>query len=339
MRAPNNASATATLDAVHETATEWIVRLREPTVTPQEIRAWQAWMRADTRNADAFHRMEEVEAVLMAVPRPALRTLYRPPRMFALAASALVLALLLGWVASELSANLEGRRSANLTVTTGIGENRTVRLEDGSTVILGGNSRINVRYSEHERDIDLTRGEAFFKVAHDSERPLTVSAGHAIVVAVGTAFDVRYGLEKVLVSVVEGRVRVEPRVHVVPLTLLTRLEPKLAPIAVGAGQETSVEIASIRRVANTVDSDAATSWTSGRLVFRMQPLREVLEQVNRYSRKPIVLGDPAIAGVRVTGTVDADNVQGWVASLGSALGIGASEQGQQIVLKKLPYDR
>jgi transmembrane sensor len=339
MRALNTPSVPTPLDAVHETATEWLLRLREPTVTPQEFRAWQAWMGADTRNADAFHRMEEVEEVLRILPRPALLAHYRPARMVALAASVLVVVVLLGWAASKHSASLWATRSANLTVATGIGENRSVRLADGSTVVLGGNSRIDVRYSEHERHIDLADGEAFFKVAHDSERPLTVSAGHAVVVAVGTEFDVRCGHGTVLVSVVEGRVRVEPRVHFVPLTLLTTIEPTLAPIAVSAGQETTVDIGSIRRVANTVDLDAATSWTSGRLVFRMEPLQEVLEQVNRYSRRPIVLGDPAIAGVRVTGTVDADNVEGWVASLGSALGIGASEQGQQIVLRKLPYDR
>jgi ferric-dicitrate binding protein FerR (iron transport regulator) len=136
------------------------------------------------------------------------------------------------------------------TNTSGRGENRSVSLAAGSTVILGGDSRIDVRYSEHERHIELVRGEAFFKVAHDSERPPTVSAGHAIVTAVGTAFDARCGVDKVLVSVVEGRVRVEPWAPFVPLALLTSIQPKLAPLAVSAGQETTVEFSSLGRVAN-----------------------------------------------------------------------------------------
>ena len=64
-------------------------------------------------------------------------------------------------------------------------------------------------------------------------------------------------------------------------------------------------------------------------------LRYVLENVNRYSRTPIVLADPSIGELLITGSVLNDNVAGWVKSLELAFGLEAVTENERIVLRRL----
>lgn len=339
---------------VFAAATEWMVRVHDPDVTPESLIAWQAWMREDPAHAEAFRRMEDLDELLRTVPRPPMtspremaRDSYagsvpirlwkrRPDRFvprWALAAAALIAAVALALLGVSLIGRF-GSGRGTMVIATRIGENRAVRLADGSMVTLGGDSRVAVSFHPRERDIELLRGEAFFEVAHNPQRPFKVAAGHAVVVAVGTQFDVRRDTDQVIVDVVEGRVVVLPRSRVFPIALLHAFRPRLAAVSVGAGEQTSVDNMEIEPPSQIRDPEDATSWQSGRLVFRMQSLGDVLQQINRYSRKPIVIADPSIAGMKVTGTVVDGNVSGWVASLHSALGIVAVDDRNRIVLRR-----
>lgn len=341
-------------DPVYAAATEWLVRLHDPHVTPEDILAWQTWMRQHPSHAAAFRRMEELDGLLRALPNPPSSSRRRmsadsydgsvPIRLWkrhapqllptrALAASAIFLAVALGLIVTVSIARWDGNRSTRIFATR-IGENRSVRLADGSTVTLGGNSRVAVSFRPRERDIDLLRGEAFFTVAKNRHRPFRVAAGRAVVVAVGTQFDVRRDTSQVMVDVVEGRVVVIPHSSLVPISLLRMFRPELTPVFVGAGERTAVNGHEVEPPSQVHDPEDATSWRSGRLVFRMQPLDEVLQQVNRYSRTPIVIADPDVAQLKVTGTVVGGDVAGWVESLHSALGIVAVQEPDRIVLRQ-----
>jgi len=340
-------------DQIHLAAAEWFARLRDPDVRLEDTLAWQAWMSDDPRHAEAFARLEDVSSALQSVPRPgrpsgteARRDAYdgsvpirdwrerpRRPLLFAVAASALVVSVALVLLALSRG-SLPGVEPAGRVFATAVGENRTVRLADGSKVTLGGNSRIEVALSDEARRIDLARGEAFFTVAKDASRPFKVRAGPATVVAVGTEFNVRRGKDRVVVDVVEGRVVVEPASGLVPVALLRTFRPKLVPVRVDAGEETTAGSAAVERAVAIPDIAAATSWQAGRLAFRLQPLRYALEDVNRYARKPIVIGDEEIGELKITGTVMGSNVGGWVRSLESALRIVAVEEPEKIVLRK-----
>jgi transmembrane sensor len=216
---------------------------------------------------------------------------------------------------------------------TAIGENRKVTLADGSSITLGGNTKLSVDLNDTARRIDLARGEAYFKVAKDRNRPFKVHAGDATVVAVGTEFNVRRGDDRVVVSVVEGRVIVEPETRILPIALLREFKPNFASIKLDAGQQTTAGGRGVEAATPLPDSTTATAWQTGRLAFRLEPLRYVLEDVNRYSPKPIVIEEERIASLRVTGTVVGNNVKGWIGSLESALGIEAVEEPERIVLR------
>ena len=332
-------------DPVHLAAANWFVRLQSTDVSLEETLAWQAWLHESPLNAQAFARIEEISDLLRHVAAPPAATArelardrydasvaigdWKRPRMrgrswLTLGAAASIAAVAIGVAFFKTPA-------AKTTFATAIGENRNVMLSDGSVIALGGGTQIEVALSENLRAIDLTRGEALFKVAKDAARPFKVRAGNATIIAVGTEFNVERDSDRAVVSVTEGRVEVKPVAGLLPVSLLQEFKPKLRSVRVNAGQQTTAGSAGIEEP--TKMEDPATGWQIGRLAFRLQPLRYVLEDVNRYAQKPIVLESESMGSLVITGTVERENISGWVKSLERAFDLQATEEADQIVLR------
>jgi transmembrane sensor len=194
--------------------------------------------------------------------------------------------------------------------STDIGELHRVTLSDGSTIALNTNSEVRVRYSSRYRHVDLTRGEALFTVAKNKEKPFDVEAGSTTVRAVGTAFSVRLheagANERVDVVVSEGRVAINP--------------PSTPTYPAGS-------VAAVRngRVAATLidveDINSKLAWTSGRLMFQGEKLSDVVDEINRYNLRQLQVTDPDIAGLRIGGTFQATDPDGFARALGATFGI------------------
>lgn len=339
-------------DPTHLAAADWLVRLQSPEVSLEETLAWQAWMREDERHAQAFARVESVSQLMRevraprdvtarelardaydaAIPLKEWRAPRRGGRMPAMAASIAALAGGLT-LALYLTSTMRGA-ATGYEVATAVGENRTVSLRDGSKVILGGDTRVFVDYSAKLRDIELSQGEALFTVGNDPMRPFKVRTGEATVVALGTEFNVRRGSDRAVVSVTEGRVMVEPPPSILPVALLREFRPKLRPVQLDAGQQTMAGSAGIEAATRVEDPAAATSWQNGQLAFRMEPLRYVLEDVNRYAPKPIVIGEEALGTLVITGMVTRANLDGWIESLERTFALQANEEADRIVLSR-----
>ena len=331
-------------DPTHFAAADWLVRLQSTEVSLEETLEWQAWLRESPSNAQAFARIEEISQALRTLPPPSavparqmardrydasvpLKDWTKPPArrrirsLLAVAASVAIVAVSLTF----------WKTVAPNTYATAIGENRTIALADGSTIALGADTRIDVAFSKDVRAIELVRGEALFKVAKDASRPFKVRAGEATVIAVGTAFNIERDSDRAIVSVTEGRVVVEPVAHFLPVAVLHEFEPKLRTVRLHAGQQTTVGSAGIEEP--TKMEDAVAAWQTGRLAFRLQPLRYVLEDVNRYASKRIVLESDDEGALVITGTVERENIAGWVKSLERAFDLEATEEADQIVLR------
>ena len=332
-------------DPLHLAAADWFVRLQSTEVSLEETLAWQAWIHENPANAEAFARIEEISHALCDVPAPAevpaaLLALDRydasvpignwkprraprwPWATLSVAASFALFALAFAFWKTPAETN---------AFETEIGENRSVTLADGSTIALGGDTRIEVALSKSVRAIELIRGEALFKVAKDSARPFKVRAGDATIIAVGTEFNVERDSDRAVVSVTEGRVVVKPDVGLLPVILLQEFKPKLRSVRVSAGQQTTAGSAGVEEP--TKMEDPATGWQIGHLAFRLQPLRYVLEDVNRYAHKPIVLDTESMGALVITGTVERENIGGWVKSLERAFDLQATEEADQIILR------
>jgi transmembrane sensor len=333
-------------DPAHLAAAEWFVRLQSSAVSIDDTLAWQAWLNESPRNAWAFARIEELAQVVRSLQLPipiAARDLagdsydasiplkdWKPAQRGFRAGMTVALAALVAGIAFTVGFWKAAPKSS---FSTAVGENRTIVLNDGSSIALGGNTQIEVVLSKRARVIELVGGEALFKVAPDPHRPFEVRAGEATVVAIGTAFDVQRTSDRAIVSVTEGRVVVEPVAHFLPISVWQEFKPKLRAVRVDAGQQTITGSAGIEPPTQVADPTAPTAWQSGRLSFRLEPLHYVLEDVNRYAPKPIVLEGGELGALLITGTVERGNIAGWVSSLERAFHVQATEEPDRIVIR------
>lgn len=194
---------------------------------------------------------------------------------------------------------------------TAPGQRRDVILSDGSRVTLNTASLIEVRYSAERRDVKLLAGQALFQVARNPDRPFVVSARDRQVTALGTAFDVWIqGDGRLQVLLVEGHVRVDP-VH--PRGI-ARIIPALARTDLTAGEQFLVDPSGDADVV-TADVERDTAWNRGVLIFRNDSLGDAVREVNRYSLVPIVVDDPEIASLKVSGIFPTASREDFLAAL------------------------
>jgi transmembrane sensor len=208
---------------------------------------------------------------------------------------------------------------ANTYYSTGVGEQRTVRLVDGSTIELNALSTIRVRLSEKERDIDLTAGQALFHVAKDQTRPFIVRSNETTVRAVGTQFDVYKKHDGTVVTVLEGRVAVADSNLMAPvLDQQAQQAPIPAAIFLTAGEQVTVptkESAKETPRPKHADVAVATAWVQKRLIFEETPLAEVAEEFNRYNTRRLIVADPELRSMGISGvysSTDPDSLLGFL---------------------------
>jgi len=264
--------------------------------------------------------------------RPGLRSSRIRPRVrhFALAATIL---LALGVGAYFLSGPQGNRYS------TPIGGIASVPLSDGSHITLNTASEVRVELTPKERHIRLEEGEAFFDVAHDANRPFIVQVGKKRVIAVGTKFSVRREGNDVRVVVTEGKVRVETgsaargegssELGRTPNQSEENAQGTAYTRAVGPGEAflTPGSIASVgddgivieqRPVAEVQDD---LSWRQGYLTFHDTSLADAVAEFNRYNTHQIVIEDPAVAAIRISGSFRALNYEAFVRVLDDGFAI------------------
>lgn len=298
-------------------AADWLARFGNRSVTTKELRDFRDW-RDDPANDAAYEDAETfwetsrrqandpevlkmTEAAFSRQRGLRLPTWIRTPVFawgFALAGAATVAAVV-------LAINL-----AFPTYTTNGTEQRVVLLKDGSRVHLNVGSQVKVAFTPNERRLFLSRGEAFFDVAHDTQRPFIVQADGAGVRAVGTKFDVRREPGQLQVTLVEGVVRVQRNSSADTWTLT----PNQQLILSG---DKAVKRAS-------TDALRTTSWTTGRLIFNKTPLAAAVAEVNRYSDRKIELDGPDVGDRLLDGAFNIGDTDAFVKGVSMVLNLEAT---------------
>jgi len=288
---------TARSEQIFEEAAEWVVEVRNGGARPPGGTQFIEWLRRSPEHVAAYFEMAAVwEDVPRLIPlrsvdvdalvESARSELDAPPERapphLRLAAWASVLMVCIGLAAAWwLWPHAQ-------TYVTQIGEQRSITLEDGSTVELDTKSRIRVRLAKEVRRIELLEGQALFHVAPDVRRPFVVSCYGTRVRAVGTQFDVyRKASGMKIVTVVEGHV-----------SMLAGAGGQEIPL--GPGDQASVTVDGTVQ-ARAADAKASTAWTQRTLIFHGTQLGEVVAELNRYNRKPTIIDDASLQAVRING--------------------------------------
>lgn len=208
--------------------------------------------------------------------------------------------------------------------STPVGGLASVPLSDGSKVTLNTDSQIRIEVTETERRVELQQGEAFFEVASDPTRPFVVVAGSKRVIAVGTAFSVRRNGDDVRVTVTEGQVRIED-------TAETAASGDRILLSAGSvARATEAGILVQQRPVPELQNEL--SWRTGYLIFRDMPLAEAVAAFNRYNTRKIVIDDPDVAAIRISGKFRSTQYEAFVRLLQEGFPIRAISGGDSIVL-------
>ena len=306
---------------INEEAARWFVEFRSGEIDDAGRRAFDAWMRASPEHLRAFieiaalwdhsaaldthgrYSVEELIAsareVTNVIPLP--RTL-RPARSSARRRIWLAAASVLVLIAGSLVTWSVLRERQ--TYRTEVGEQRSLRLTDGSTVTLNSRSRARIGFDDSTRAVELLEGEALFRVAPDASRPFVVRAEGTVVRAVGTAFDVDKRSRGTVVTVLEGRVAVLTAGGPAGRRAIPALLARDRAVQLSAGEELDTAAETTQPTRTNVGS--ATAWMQGRVILQSATLEEVAERFNRYSQRRLVTEDHGQAAFRLSGAFSTD---------------------------------
>jgi transmembrane sensor len=336
----------AELDGVLQEAAQWSLELSSADIPAERIAQWQQWLAASETHRAAFDRIQSTWQTIdqhatgtiawpsdaevagdtydgsvsvtdwrarVATRRASRR---RPWLMAGLAAAAALMAIAI----LPVMKSLQFAPPVVTVVETAAGEHRDVPLSDGSVVSAGAQSMLWATLTRDSREVTLERGEAFFRVAKDPARPFIVKVGTMTVAAVGTAFNVRRAGERVVVGVAEGIVKVDSRVAAVQSNVQAHQQrTSIRTARLSVGQQLSIDPADGNASVQIVDASGVAAWREGLLQYRNEPLRSVIADLARYSARDIVIANPQIADLRVTGTVFASDVDSGLQMIETAL--------------------
>jgi transmembrane sensor len=299
-------------------AAEWLMRREQPLWSQDDQAALDRWLDESMSHKAAFWRLEHAWQMADRIgalsardiaPRPGRAGL--PLKWWHAGALAASLLLAIAFIGLHSKPALSPQPSVD-AFDTDIGGHRIVPLVDGSRIELNTATNLRTLISKKRRDVWLDRGEAFFEVAHIEGSTFVVHAGPRLITVVGTQFSVRRDGDNVTVAVVQGRVRVE---DTTPGASSASITVTPGDVAIGLGSSMMVVSKPVAAVEDKL------TWRDGRLVFDGTSLAEVVDDFNRYNRQQLLISDPAVAAIRISGTFKASNVEAFVRLLKEAYGL------------------
>lgn len=319
------ARRSVSVDALEDQAATWLLRRSFLDWSDTDQAELDAWLAASPshrvtywRLNAALSRTDRLKALRQPMRQtPAGSQKFWPKRVRAIAAVTLIA------VAAAGSLHYLAKSDAE-EITTALGGHKVVMLADGSRIELNTSSTIRIDRKRDRRAITLVKGEAFFDVRHDAERPFTVDAAGQRITDLGTKFVVRNFSDRVEVALLEGRA------HLAPLGDTSKArQTDLLPgdVAMATSRSLSVIRASSESLAEKL------SWRSGTLVFRNTALGEVARQFNRYNRGKLIV-EGAAADLQVDGTFPANDPQTFTKIAGDILHLQVDRRGDDIVLSR-----
>lgn len=318
-----------------DVAAQWIVAMRGEDADRLRIE-FENWCRQAPANRVAYDRMAslfDTTAILKTAPQSE-RMSVRPKRNWlwigaAMAASiALVVVLSLhAWAAPDGLADRQ-LAAAETPLTTSHGEIRNFRLPDGSHVTLDADSSAAFNMTPSHRALRLDQGRARVVVAQDA-RPFAIEAGKGAVVASEAAVDIGF----LQGSMIEVRLLAgEASLQNAALRPATYFRIDGEPLAIGRPFAYAREDVG-RRVAEA-QASATSDWPTGWAEYRSIALGALIEQANRYADQPIVIDDPAIATMQVSGRFRLTDTDGFVERICDLFGLTAIRRSDGFHLRR-----
>jgi transmembrane sensor len=315
-------------DEIRARAAAFLLKRREYEWTDEDQHVLDAWFAEALAHRIAYLRLEtawDSADRLAVLRRPAeVDAPAKPNRMLSFLSGVAAVVVI---VALGVAATIYFRSPGEKIYATQIGGHKTIALADGSSIELNTDTVVRVG-GESYRRVLLVQGEAYFQIKHNPAHPFVVEAGDHRVIDLGTKFSVRSSGQQVQVTLVEGRARFESTnasSHSAP-ALLT-------PGDVAVATANSLSVASITKK-STRDMADDLGWRHGVLVFKRVALGDAAAEFNRYSHDKLIVSDPEIAGLTISGTFPTGGVGTFSHAAQEAFGLHVQRYGDEMVISR-----
>ncbi|QRF90377.1 iron dicitrate transport regulator FecR [Alcaligenes faecalis] len=303
----------ATLTDPRDQAAYWYERMQSDDVTAAERAAFEQWQLADPDNEQRYQQVQSIWSMAAALPKSEVQKLgraqgpavnRRPARraFWSYGLGVACVATLTVAVVDPMHWRAVPEYQAQFA--TAHGERREIVLPDDSTLLLNTDTSLTVALYGHQRTVRLEQGEVFFQVDGTQGTPFVVEMESGAVRVTGTQFNVRRIDQAFSVDVLQGSVQVSTG------PWWRRQLAMLRP-----GDVARVTKPDHLRSGKGTDVENSVAWREGKVVFRGTSLADAVQELNRYSAERLVVSDPQIAGLRVSGVFNIDDPASFLAAL------------------------
>jgi transmembrane sensor len=297
-----------------EQAAGWMARLMADDVCEQDKLNCQRWRDQHPEHEQAWQRMCQVSGKFTNLPQSGgLSSVIEKAHQAVTSRRRFLKTLALAGVGVSVTAFSLPHRSMGRVMLaqyrTGVGEIRTVQLEDGTRLTLNTDSAVDVTFSERQRSIRLHQGEILLKTGHETpRRHFEVQTKIGDVVALGTEFAVRQHNDHIHIAVLEGVVEAHPGIS-----------EKVQRVSAGQQSHFSRDRAAHPQplLANPFN------WQRGKLVAQGMRVADFVEELARY-RPGFTLYDDAVADLTISGVFSLQDTDRALQSLAASLPVALS---------------
>jgi transmembrane sensor len=321
----------------------WIARLHSEERDRATVAGLRRWLQTDPLNAKAFELCTEIweesqnlrRVVPFATETPQPRN-KRWSLPFAAAMTATVAA-----VAAVVGVLFLHRLP---DVSTAVGEQRSLTLNDGTRVFLNTATHVVVKYDKSVRRVELEAGEALFQVAKRPDWPFIVRAGGRQVRALGTSFVVRRDAQQMAVTLVEGKVTVSTAFNSDEQPA-PRLQPERGERMDGTGPGKVYTLSAGQRLIFAAGKPAqldapslekAMAWRRGQVFLDDTPLSSAVSEMNRYSSTKLVIERPEAESLLINGLFQAGDSASFATAVAQAYSLRVIRHNDEIILADTP---
>ncbi|EKT60278.1 FecR family protein [Providencia burhodogranariea] len=287
---------------IENTAALWVIKTTSRELTEQENQDFQVWIASSEQHRTTYFRARQLWALTASSPIKPITVVenvvdqpQKTRRRYVWQAfAATVIFCMLSVSAWHYSSQITPDYQAK------IGEILRVTLPDGTLVDLDSGSQLSLAFDDNYRQINLLSGRAYFTVTPmtlGETRPFRVAAKDGIIQALGTEFSVDDKGDQVDVSVYQ---------HSVEISL-----PSGEKVIVNAGHAAQYQ-QQIWPV-SSFESDNSIAWRQGQIIFHQRTLGDVVNEINRYRDKPVVL--LAKQGEKVSGVFQVKSIESALSNL------------------------
>lgn len=321
---------------VEAEARAWMVYLLSGDRTPDKDKKLELWLAASLGHRRALETLRsgwmaiaEVEGVeeILAAPgrlaRPRAGRPAAPSRPSRRVVAGILAAAACGVALIFVAPLMQTAPSEEIYLATTTGEIRAFDLSDGSRLTLDAGSEVKGQFTRDQRSLTLVEGNAYFDIARAPDRPLDVRAGEVRVEVLGTRFDIRRHPAETIISVEEGHVAVTGAQGFPAVSLTGGLQVTYHP---GKGFDASAPF----------DTARLAAWRRGQLYYVDARLSDIIDDVNRYSARPITLASQATGDLRLTMSFSVNQIETMLAGLDEAYPLDIDYTSSEIHIYSVP---